>query len=746
MGVLQRYCVGIRRRKSGFARAEEGNIAIMFVMMLGVLLFFAGGAVDFTRYNLVRADLVQALEAAGLAIAQYDDSGSSELNGLTGAARDAKLKEFGKAVFDENFSYKGSIEDLSVSFELTPQVIRPSASGKIETLLLHAGEMLQFGAASNDLEFLDVSEAIEITRRGSGRIELALVLDVTGSMGGYSGGKKKIDSLKDATENLLQVMYGDDASSEYVKIGVVPFNAFVNPGGASSWSMSWADEDAEAHYHGARFIHVDGSGDIDGNGSVDIDPKSSLGDVSDKKEYSAGIARVIDVSRKVNHFDIYDSMPDYEWFGCVEARPYPLDELDTTPGAGTTSLVIDNAHAPLSPAEESDGRMRLAFERAPNPVLSVDELIKAENSRWVPMFHPDEPDCPSDGSLYCNSDWSWRYSDYTLGSTPRSIRNRGRMFTNPDADPDGYDDDSYDNEYFAEDRDYSKYNGHAGSFGRYLEVVIGMRYASQQGFGELDDYWDGVKTRLEELHINSRKYDEYKLRMAYPGWWDEATQKYRGRYDANVDIDILEPSTPGDKSDRGPNINCPAPILPMTTNRNSIENYVNALQPGGNTNSANGAVWGWRLVSPEAPFTEGVSYDDGQWQKAVVIMTDGVNVASGDDQTHWESVNTVYGFSIDERMGAGVNKPDRGGGGFDADRMPDHIDEKLLRVCRRMKKKGILVYTIIFGLNDSNLEQVFKACATDEEAPYYYKAPTGADLESAFGDIAADLVQLHVSK
>ena len=731
-----------RRRIMGFASDERGNIAILFAFMVGIVLLLAGGAVDYVRHNIVRADMVQALEAAGLAIAQYDDAGGAELANLNDAQRDQKLKEFGEAVFFENFSFEGSIENLDVDFVLNAQVIRPSATGRIKTLLLHAGEVAQFGHQANDLKFLDLSESIEITRRGSGRVELALVLDVTGSMGGSSGGVRKIDSLKAATENLLQVMYGNDDDSDFVKIGVVPFNAFVNPGGAASWSSSWSDEEAEAVYHGARFIHVDGTGDMNGDGSPDIDPKSSI--QVKGKEFKNGVARVIDVTRKVNHFDLYESLDETDWFGCVEARPYPLDELDIPPGTAVAETVISGAYANLTSIDEPNSRVRLAFDRAPDPVLSDDILTMEENSYWVPLFHPDEPDCTNQGSGNCFGDWNWRTSQYMLGATSRSIRNRGNMFDNPD----GYDynDSAYENEQFAEDYVYAYYNGNQSSFGRYLEVVIGMRYATKAKYNQLDDYWDGVKDRLKELEVKKAGSDEYKLRIAYPGWWDQGQQRYRGRYDNTVSLDINEPNSPGYSATRGPSRGCPTPILPLTNNRNAVETYVNTLQPSGNTNSANGAVWGWRLLSPEPPFIEGVSYDDGQWQKAVVIMTDGVNVASEAD-THWESKNTAYGFALEERMGQGVNKPGRGGGGFDSDRMADHIDEKLLRVCRRMKKKGILVYTIVFGLNDSNLEEVFEACASPETSTskYYYKAPTGADLETAFGDIAADLVKLHVS-
>src|SRR3546814_6603876 len=36
-------------------------------------------------------------------------------------------------------------------------------------------------------------------------------------------------------------------------------------------------------------------------------------------------------------------------------------------------------------------------------------------------------------------------------------------------------------------------------------------------------------------------------------------------------------------------------------------------------------VWGWRVISPDAPFTEGLPYNTPKYDKVVVLMTDGVN-------------------------------------------------------------------------------------------------------------------------
>ena len=118
-------------------------------------------------------------------------------------------------------------------------------------------------------------------------------------------------------------------------------------------------------------------------------------------------------------------------------------------------------------------------------------------------------------------------------------------------------------------------------------------------------------------------------------------------------------------------------------------------------------------------------------------MTDGENVVGSDTSTHWNTTHGAYGFGMEERMGNNINT---------SSEMVDEIDNKLLRVCQRMKDEGYLVYTIMFGLDSNSVRDLFKACATQPTGPYFHDAVDGDDVEEAFGLIAADLVDLHISK
>jgi len=657
------------RRVSGFLADRGGNIAILFAFMSTVLFLFVGGALDYTRWNSVRADMLESMDAASLAVAKLASTDDS----LT----DDQLKEYGEKFFKENFKQVSELNpEWSIEFDLSNKAfVSACVDGDLDTHLL--------GVAGIDT--LDVDRCVEITKKGSGRIELGLVLDVTGSMGSGS----KMQDLRDAVTALLDILFEGEDQSDNLKIGVIPFNQHINPGGAASWEASWGDLDADAVYHGARFFHVD----------EDLD---------------------VDMTTKVNHYRLFDSDPDSSWAGCVEARPYPLDELDTIPGESVTASYLMDEMSTPSVAEEPDALVRDAFADAPsiNADLTLSQIASTANSRWVPQFLADAADCDnSSDCVYNNNGWV------------DGIHWYGYWFDDPDDD--GKSESQYVNRNYIDDYRYTRYNSGA-PFEDYVHVVDYFRDVLS-GSASDPDFNDW----LNFYRATSYGSDEYVLRAGYPGVWDPVNEVYEGKYD------LTKGSGPG------PNYRCPPAILALTDTRADVETKMDELFPEGTTNIPNGVIWGWRVVSPDAPFAEAVGEGETgpggsqfeDWQKAVVIMTDGENVFN-DRSTHWASTPSTHGYEIEERMGDNVDDADSGTPNMESD-----ADNKVLRICRRMKQEDILVYTIVFDVNSgSDVENVFKSCATKPFAPYFFNAPDGEDLEDAFKDIAADLVDLHISK
>lgn len=168
------------------------------------------------------------------------------------------------------------------------------------------------------------------------------------------------------------------------------------------------------------------------------------------------------------------------------------------------------------------------------------------------------------------------------------------------------------------------------------------------------------------------------------------------------------------------NYRCPRPITPLTNSRATLESEINAMSPLGATHINFGAVWGWRVISPGAPFTEGAAYSDPDWNKAAIILTDG-------DNTFFNNSSSYY--SAYEPGDITVNQ----------------LDDRLLETCTGMKDAGIIVYTISFGTSVSwSTESMLTSCATSPD--HYYASPDAATLNLAFRAIGAELKNLHLSR
>lgn len=161
-------------------------------------------------------------------------------------------------------------------------------------------------------------------------------------------------------------------------------------------------------------------------------------------------------------------------------------------------------------------------------------------------------------------------------------------------------------------------------------------------------------------------------------------------------------------------------ILPLTSNRTSIITRINGLQADGNTLSNLGMVWGYRLLSPEFPFREGVAWDNQEWRKVVILMTDGDNFTN--------DVYNGYGRWLDNQSITVTT-----------------LNQRLAQTCTNMKNNGITVYTVTFssGINQTT-KDFYKNCASDVNK--WIDAPTQADLVAAFEQISRELSNIHIKE
>lgn len=225
--------------------------------------------------------------------------------------------------------------------------------------------------------------------------------------------------------------------------------------------------------------------------------------------------------------------------------------------------------------------------------------------------------------------------------------------------------------------------------------------------------WRGciLERTIPSLYADTRDYPDDTLDNPDQNWGMYRYPRSCSRWNSN--------GTCRTWSNTNPNNGCTnSRIIPLTNDKSALEDGVAGLQANGNTYINLGLVWGWRVLSPDFPFEEGSAYDDPDWSKTVVLMTDGDNVP----------ISTYSAY--------GENPPGINAG---------TLNNRMMEVCDNMKEEGVTIYTITFqsGISNSTRE-LFRQCATDPTK--YFNAPSNQDLVAAFESIANQLSQLHIIK
>ncbi len=208
-----------------FRAAERGNVMMTFALATIPIIAFVGAAVDYSRGNSAKAAMQAAIDATGLIL-------SKDAQGMTQDQLNQKSSEIFLALF-----HRPDVVDVVV----TPHYSSPSTSsfkleigvtGRIPTTLVKVVGK----------ENMYISTTTEIVW-GVKKLELALALDVTGSM----ASNNKMTELKKAAKSLLTTLKAAAKKDGDIKVAVVPFAVVVNAGAANvaAASLDWSDWSSE---------------------------------------------------------------------------------------------------------------------------------------------------------------------------------------------------------------------------------------------------------------------------------------------------------------------------------------------------------------------------------------------------------------------------------------------------------------------------------------------------------------------
>ncbi|WP_421788994.1 TadE/TadG family type IV pilus assembly protein [Hyphobacterium sp.] len=176
------------------------------------------------------------------------------------------------------------------------------------------------------------------------------------------------------------------------------------------------------------------------------------------------------------------------------------------------------------------------------------------------------------------------------------------------------------------------------------------------------------------------------------------------------------------------------PITPLTQSRSIIDDAIDDMIASGTTNIPIGVSWGVRVLSPQAPFTEGNAYDDEENIKAMVILTDGTNVINGRSNINYSDYSG-YGYIREGRLGVISSS---------SWLLRNALNDRTAAACAYARAQGIRVYTITFQVNNSTTRDLMRACAS--HSSLYFDSPSNEALRNAFELIAGDLTNLRLSR
>ena len=276
---------------------ERGAIAVQFALLLIPIAILTFGLIDLSRTSVQKRQLQDALDAATLMAARSTATNDNGLTAIGVAAMQTEMDGLGVDLTKAVIKFKlgagntvvGSVENVT---------IKPIISN------LWSNGDTHVAAGSTVM-------------RSVNKLEVALVLDNTGSMASSLGsGTKKIDALITASKSLVDVLAAAAArasETDAVKISVVPFSMTVNIGSTYQNQTTWLAGKMPTTGYGADVF-----------------------------------------ATNQNRFTLLSNL-GLTWAGCVESRPAPYDINDDAPSTTIPASMFVPYFAPDEPDDNTVG-------------------------------------------------------------------------------------------------------------------------------------------------------------------------------------------------------------------------------------------------------------------------------------------------------------------------------------------------------------------------------------------------------
>lgn len=333
-----------------FRKDESGAFMVLFGVLAIVLIATAGAVVDFSGVQQARTRSQTALDAAALALQARINIDSTDV-----------LKTKATNILKER------LNDTSITAKVDTATINTTeGSLKLDATI----EVPTYFVGLIGIPSIEAKLLSKATRKQLD-LEVAMVLDNSGSMGGTSGRMTNLKKAARCATNILfnaitdcsdTTLAASDALTPTVaniKIGISPFNEFVNVGTGYK-TATWMDQTGNAK------VAKDGF-DNDDNATNAF-------------------------TTAVNRFNLYTAI-GVTWKGCVEARNHTTgtgglyyDTSDLTPDP----LISDSLFTPAFAQDQADGFANSYMSDRPAACTNHDQ------GSWVQV--KTKTNCTSNGN------------------------------------------------------------------------------------------------------------------------------------------------------------------------------------------------------------------------------------------------------------------------------------------------------------------------------------------------------------
>ncbi|WP_159436555.1 pilus assembly protein TadG-related protein [Pseudovibrio sp. Tun.PSC04-5.I4] len=211
------YSQRISKQFKKFNRSEEGAVAVLVAVLMVLLIVFAGMAIDFGMGFNTRRAVNQALDGAVLAAANRlstTDMDKADVQDLIEEYFDANLKD--------SIGANAIVSKPQIKYTKGGDSISASATVELRNRFIPLLSLLTGSAGDGDG---DGGNTLAVGSSSTARfprsnVEVTVIVDVTGSMGGHIG------ALKKASTGLLDALLPetDKNSKSKIRISYIPYS------------------------------------------------------------------------------------------------------------------------------------------------------------------------------------------------------------------------------------------------------------------------------------------------------------------------------------------------------------------------------------------------------------------------------------------------------------------------------------------------------------------------------------------